>query len=123
MSQFPDLKPASRSFTPGVVPVSTFQAMSGREMRVILGDTMHGHSLQLSFSNIQEAVVKQITAHWYACLGTALDFTLPPNVWAGWSEYSSAITPGQKWRYTGQPSVEGVSPGIMNVSVELISLA
>lgn len=123
MSQFPDLKPASRSFTPGVVPVSTFQAMSGREMRVILGDTMHGHSLQLSFSNIQEAVVQQLTAHWYACLGTALDFTLPSNVWAGWTEYSSAITPGQKWRYTGQPSVEGVSPGIMNVSVELISLA
>ena len=123
MSQFPDLKPAGRSFTPGVVPVSTFQAMSGREMRVILGDTMHGHSLQLSFSNIQEAVVQQILSHWYACLGTALDFTLPPNVWAGWAEYSSAITPGQKWRYTGQPSVEGVSPGIMNVSVELISLA
>ena len=123
MSQFPDLKPASRSFTPGVVPVSTFRAMSGRELRVILGDTMHGHSLQLSFSNIQEAVVQQITSHWYACLGTALDFTLPSNVWAGWAEYSSAITPGQKWRYTGQPSVEGVSPGIMNVSVELISLA
>lgn len=123
MSQFPDLKPASRSFTPGVVPVSTFQAMSGREMRVILGDTMHGHSLQLSFSNIQEAVVQQILSHWYACLGTALDFTLPSNVWAGWAQYSSAITPGQKWRYTGQPSVEGVSPGIMNVSVELISLA
>lgn len=123
MSQFPDLKPASRSFTPGVVPTSTFQALSGREMRVILGDTMHGHSLQLSFSNIQEAVVQQILSHWYACLGTALDFTLPPNVWAGWAEYSSAITPGQKWRYTGQPSVEGVSPGIMNVSVELISLA
>ena len=123
MSQFPDLKPASRSFTPGTIPVSTFQAMSGREMRVMLGDTMHGHSLQLSFSNIQEAVVKQITSHWYACLGTALDFTLPPNVWAGWAEYSSAITPGQKWRYTGQPSIDGVSPGIMNVSVELISLA
>ena len=123
MSQFPDLKPAGRSFTPGVVPVSTFQALSGREMRVILGDTMHGHSLQLSFSNIQEAAVQQILSHWYACLGTALDFTLPSNVWAGWAEYSSAITPGQKWRYTGQPSVEGVSPGIMNVSVELISLA
>ena len=123
MSQFPDLKPTGRSFTPGVVPVSTFQALSGREMRVILGDTMHGHSLQLSFSNIQEAVVQQILSHWYACLGTALDFTLPSNVWAGWAEYSSAITPGQKWRYTGQPSVEGVSPGIMNVSVELISLA
>ena len=60
MSQFPDLKPASRSFTPGTIPVSTFQAMSGREMRVILGDTMHGHILQLSFSNIQEAVAKAV---------------------------------------------------------------
>ena len=123
MSQFPDLKPAGRSFTPGTIPVSTFQAMSGREMRVMLGDTMHGHSVSLSFTNLQEAAAKQIIDHWYNRQGTALDFTLPADVWAGWAQYSAAITSGQTWRYTGQPKVAAVSPSIMNVSVELVSLA
>ena len=123
MSQFPALKPSSRSFTPGMVPVQSFASMSGKETRVILGDTMHGHSISLSFSNLQEPAVKLITDHWYAQQGTALDFTLPADVWAGWSQYSSATTDGQKWRYTGQPKIEAVSPSIMNVSVELVSLA
>ena len=120
---FPSIKPSRRSFSVGALPVSTFQALSGKEVRVVLGDTMHGHSVSLSFSNIQEPAVKLITDHWYAQSGTALAFNLPQSVWAGWDQYESAITPGQKWRYSGQPSIDAVSPGIMNVSVELISLA
>ena len=123
MSQFPAIKPSSRSFTPGMVPVSAFAALSGKETRVILGDTMHGHSISLSFSNLQEPAVKQITDHWYNRQGTALDFTLPADVWAGWVQYSSATTDGQKWRYAAQPEISAVTLGIMNVSVELVSLA
>ena len=123
MSQFPAIKPSSRSFTPGMVPVNTFASLSGKETRVILGDTIHGHSVSLSFSNLQEPAVKQITDHWYSRQGMALDFTLPADVWAGWAQYSSATTSGQKWRYTAQPEIEAVSLGIMNVSVELVSLA
>ena len=123
MSQFPAIKPSSHSFTPGMVPVQSFASMSGKETRVILGDRMHGHVVSLSFSNLQEPAVKQITDHWYNRQGTALDFTLPADVWAGWAQYSSATTSGQKWRYTAQPEIEAVSLGIMNVSVELVSLA
>ena len=123
MSQFPAVRPASRNFTPGMLPVSSFASVSGKETRVIMGDTMHGHAISLSFANLQEPVVKQITDHWYGQQGTALAFTLPAAVWAGWTQYSSAITVGQQWRYTGPPAIEAVSPGIMNVSVELVSLA
>ena len=123
MSLFPSIKPAKRDFTPGTLPVSTYNALSGKEVRVILGDTTFGHAIQLSFSNVQEPTVKLITDHWYGQSGTALAFNLPQAVWAGWAEYESAITPGQKWRYSGQPKISAVSPGIMNVSVELISLA
>jgi hypothetical protein len=123
MSQFPSIKPSSRSFTPGMLPVNSFASVSGKETRVIMGDTMHGHTVSLSFSNLQEPAVKQITDHWYGQQGTALAFSLSSAVWAGWAEYASAITSGQQWRYTGAPSIEAVSPGIMNVSVELMSLA
>ena len=123
MSLFPSIKPAKRDFALGTLPVSTYSSLSGKEVRVILGDTTFGHSIALSFSNIQEPAVKLITDHWYGQQGTALAFNLPQAVWAGWAEYESAITPNQKWRYSGQPNISAVSPGIMNVSVELISLA
>lgn len=123
MSQFPSLKPSARTFTPGSLPISTFASISGKETRVILGDTPHNHSIALTFQHVQEPSAELITNHWYDRLGTALDFSLPADVWAGWASYLNAITPGQKWRYTQQPSVESVSPGILNVSVELISLA
>ena len=103
--------------------MNTFQSLSGKEVRVVLGDTMAGHSLQLTFGNIQESVVKQITDHWYGQQGTALAFNLPASVWAGWSEYQSAITVNQKWRYLSTPSVNAVSPGIMSVSISLVALA
>ena len=106
-----------------MLPVSNFSSMSGRETRVILGDTPHGHRLGLKFQNLEESVAKQLIDHWYIQQGTALAFALPADVWAGWAQYSSAITANQQWRYTGQPKVDAVSPGIMNVSVELISLA
>ena len=60
MSQFPNLRPSSRSFVPGMLPVNTFASVSGKETRVILGDTSHNHTASLSFSNLQEPVVKQI---------------------------------------------------------------
>lgn len=123
MSQFPALKPSSRSFTLGMVPVNSFASVSGKETRVILGDTMHGHTVSLSFSNLQEPAVKQITDHWYGQQGTALAFSLSSAVWAGWAEYASAISANQQWRYTGAPKVQAVSPGIMNLSVELVALA
>ena len=123
MSQFPSLKPSSRSFTPGSLPIESFQSLSGKETRVILGDTMHGHTLSLEYQNIQEADVRLVTDHWYGQQGTALSFTLPRNLWAGWEDFSSAIAGNPTWRYAGQPEIEAVSPGIMNVSVELVSLA
>lgn len=103
--------------------MNTFQSLSGKEVRVVLGDTMAGHSLQLTFANIQEPAVKQITDHWYGQSGGVLAFNLPASVWAGWSEYQSVITANQKWRYLRTPSINAVSPGIMTVSVQLVSLA
>lgn len=123
MSQFPALQPSGRSFTAGMLPVSTFASLSGKETRVILGDTMHGHTVSLMFQHIQESVAKQILDHWYGRQGTALAFTLPANVWAGWTQYTAAVSSTQNWRYESQPSVEAISPGIMNVSVELVALA
>ena len=88
-----------------------------------MGNTMFGHTASLTFGNLQEAAVKTILEHFYAQQGTVLSFELPPDVWAGWTEYTAGVAADQQWRYTGQPKIKAVSPGIMTVSVELVALA
>ena len=123
MSQFPALKPSARSLTQGNSAVQVFQSMSGKETRVITGSAIYGDALSLTFQNLQEAAAKSIVSHYRTQRGTALSFTLPVEVWAGWIEYEAAITPTQKWRYDSQPQVTGVAPSIMSVSVSLVALA
>ena len=88
----------------------------------MMGNTMHGHTASLTFTNLQEAAVKTILEHFYGQQGTVLSFQLPADVWAGWTEYTAGVAADQQWRYIGPPNIKAVSPGIMTVSVELISL-
>ena len=122
MSQFPALQPSSRSFVPGATPVSTYVSLAGKETRVITGADPVAHSLRLAFTNVSESVARQIRSHWYGRQGTALAFLLPSAVWAGWSDYVAGVDTSQKWRYTAAPSVAAVSPGIMNLSLELVAV-
>lgn len=122
MSLFPALKPSARNFTAGTIPVSTFKSLSGKETRIILGDTPMNHTVSLTFANVAEAVASQVLAHWTARQGMALTFTLPSEVWAGWSAYTAAVPVTQSWRYASAPNVVAVSPSIMNVSVSLVSV-
>ena len=123
MTVFPSLQPSARSFSPGQVSVTSFMSMSGKETRVLQGDTPHSHRLSLTFANILDATGQQIMDHWTGQLGIALPFSLPAAVYAGWSLYQSTIPDGQQWRYSEIPSVTFVAPGIMTVSVELVSLS
>lgn len=122
MSHFPVLQPTSRQFVPGTVPVSTFMSIAGKETRVITGANAVSHSITLSFANVSENVARQIMTHWYGRQGVALAFTLPSALWAGWVDYTSAVEQSQEWRYQSAPSVAAVSPGIMNLSVQLVSV-
>ena len=92
MSQFPAVRPSGRSFTPGSLPVEAYTSMSGKETRVVMGNTFFGHSVSLDFQTLQEAVVQTLIAHFYEQQGTVLSFTLPSAVWAGWSLYESAVS-------------------------------
>ena len=122
MSQFPGLKPNSRSVTVGNWPVASFVAMSGKETRILTGGQPSSDTLSLGFKNIQEPAVKQILDHYLAQAGTFFSFTLPDAVWVGWTGAREIMASTTKWRYTAPPSVKAVAPGIMDITVELVSL-
>lgn len=123
MSQFPPLRPSARTFTAGSIPIGTYRSVSGKETRVMLGDTPTQHRVTLQYRNVQEAAVQSLMNHWAAQKGIALSFTLPTAVWAGWGEYKSGVPESQQWRYEAAPVVTGNAPSIMSVSVNLVSVA
>ena len=57
--------------------------------------------------------MQQVLTHFRGQQGTALAFTLPAAVYAGWTDYAAEIPLTQKWRYAGPPEVEFVAPGIV----------
>lgn len=118
---FPSIAPSVRSWTPGVMPHSQFATLSGYQVKTSHSDKLVGGKLNLVFSNLLEAVARQIIDHYQAQLGTFDSFDLSASVWAGAA--SNYFTPaGQKWRYSGPPSVNYVAPGIASVSVSLESV-
>lgn len=119
---FPALKPSSRSFRPGDVPVTVFRSLSGKETRIVTGSQPSAHGVRIGYQNVTEAAASSILAHWYAMQGTALAFTLPPEIWAGWTEYLAGASANQYWRYSQSPEIKAVSPSIMGISVQLVSV-
>ena len=122
VAAFPAVKPSSRAWTPGTPPAKSFNTLSGNETRVLLGAKPIGTSLSMSFSNIKESVVLQITNHFFIAKGSYETFTLPPEVFAGMTSYGSVTPSGLVWRYASAPSVDWVAPGIGAVSVDLVAV-
>lgn len=122
MNLFPALRPASRSWSDGQLPMQSFVAMAGTETRIVTGNTLVGQRLTLGFENISENSGNEITRHYQSCKGSFLTFDLPAEVMAGWSYGADSKQSSQKWRYAGPPSVAFVGPGVMTVSVELLAV-
>ena len=76
----------------------------------------------MTFSNLRENVIAQITDHFVAAKGSFETFGLPAEVFAGMSNYGSVTPSGFSWRYGEAPSVDWVAPGIGNVSVSLLAV-
>jgi hypothetical protein len=122
VAAFPSLKPSARTWTPGNYPVSTFNTLSGYESRVLLGSSAIGTSLSMTFSNLKESDLVQVTDHHLLAKGSYDSFSLPAAVFAGMSNYGKVTPSGFVWRYASAPVVDWVAPGIGNVSVDLLAI-
>ena len=123
MSQFPDLRPSSRTFEHATWPVSSFVSVSGKETRVLLGDKPNSHSVSLQFRNISSATAEKVFAHWRGQNGLLNSFVLPASVWSGWADYNTSVPLSTEWRYAAPPTANSVAPDRMDVSVRFVSLS
>ena len=123
MADFPALKPTSRSFQLGQYPIKTYRALSGAVVRRSFGNRPFGYTLELEFANVPEATVNSICDHYNGQGGGTLGFTVPTEVFAGYSStlQGKVRTPaGIEWLYVEPPSVTSVIKDISSVTVRLV---
>jgi hypothetical protein len=122
---FPSLTPTGRQFTPGDFPNKRFNSQSGAEVRILYGSRRTNAVLSLSYANVTDANAESFLDDYSEQLGTFRTFTLPSEVFEGWSGETATLDapPGTEWRYDAEPQVQAVRPGISSVTVSLRAVA
>jgi hypothetical protein len=122
---FPSLTPTGRQFTPGDFPNKRFNSQSGAEVRILYGSRRTNAVLSLSYANVTDANAESFLDDYSEQLGTFRTFTLPSEVFEGWSGETATLDApsGTEWRYDAEPQVQAVRPGISSVTVSLRAVA
>ena len=144
---FPEIKPTSRSYSPGEYPSTTFESLDGTKTHLRYGNKRVNATLQLSFSNIIDSEAAQILDH-YEEVNSVWDHVtfgnndalvgvgfIQPNQYNQYlrnymkegdskirraKDNSAANSSGLKWRYDGPPTVTSVVPGRSNVECKFV---
>jgi hypothetical protein len=124
---YPTIVPTSRSYEGGDWPIKRFVSQSGSEVRMLYGDRRVGHTMSLSYENIDDATVEQFFQHYYEQKGTYQSFSFGASldrIQEGWEGSSSFFSAGAavQWRYSGPPAVQQVRPGISSVTVNFVAV-
>ena len=124
---FPNVRPTSRSYTPGEYPQTNFEAQNGAVTVVRFGSRRVDSELSLGFNNITDAQAASILANYEAVNGpwNHVTFTTA-NGSVGAGSLASYIQEtggsGLRWRYAGPPSVSSIKPGIASVSCKFVGV-
>jgi hypothetical protein len=119
MATFPSLEPASRQISFGDYPQLVYTGTSGATIRFLQGTDRVNQLLKLGFTYLSETQMYLILDHYNGQEGTLLPFTLPAQVWAGFTTVPIGVE--YEWRYASEISIDQAAPLTYNVDVELIS--
>lgn len=120
---FPALVPSARTFSPGNIPQSSQISLSGLVTGFRRGNRRDDQTLSLSFTNLTEAQVNEIKAHYIDRQGTFDIFFLSAEVWSGYATPPIPLLSDYAWRYAGAPTVTDGIVGRWGVDVELVTYA
>ena len=137
---FPDLKPTSRSFSPGEYPSQTFESLNGTKTHLRYGNSRVNAKLQLGFANISDGAAgliidnyDQVNSEWkwirfkpsnggLGLDGTGAGDLIEKEIMGSKpGEEDGQTRKGLRWRYSSPPQVTSVQPGISNVSCSFVA--
>ena len=118
---FPNIKPSSRSYSPGKFPQTQFEAQNGAVSVIKYSNQRVNSQLQLGFSNITDEQAADILDH-YRAVNSDWDYaTFTTNnavtgvVDSSMQDYIKEVG-ALKWRYSEPPSVQSTFVGRCDVS-------
>jgi len=127
---FPNIKPSSRSYTPGTYPQTEFVAQNGAKTVLRYGNKKTDAKLSLGFTNITDAQANEILEK-YEEVNSVYDYVSfgLTNGLAGINnnnlifKVDEADPNGVKLRYRfdGPPTVTSVRPGRSNVQCKFVA--
>lgn len=121
MATFPALTPSSRSLDYGDYSQSTYEAVSGANVRFKYGTDRLTQRLSLGYQYLTETQMQLLLDHYETQQGTLIPFALSAEVWSG---YTTIPVPAvdYEWRYAKPIGVEIASPLRYNTTIELESV-
>jgi hypothetical protein len=120
MATFPAIKPNGRSLNLGDYPQLEYVGTSGVSTRFLQNTKRVRQTLTLTYNSLTETNINAIYNHFDGQQGSLIPFTLPSEIWAGYSSIPIS-TLDYEWRYSGPLSITPTAPGRFNVVVELES--
>jgi hypothetical protein len=121
MSFFPPLVPSARVYSPGIVPQSRTQSLSGIDVSFRRGNREIGQNLVLNFNNINETQLLTLQAHYIDRRGTFDMFFLVAETWSGLVRPPVPLLSDFIWRYFSPLEVVHASCGRFNVTIQLVA--
>ncbi len=125
MHPFPSyIIPTSRTYKPGRLPETRFEARNGAVSFVQYGQNFVNAELTLNFANINDGRALEIVQHYERVLGD--DFVIFDNnaAFQGMNaELAGGLQNGRgllRWRYSDAPQITSVYPGVSTVQVQFV---
>lgn len=125
MRPFPtDIIPTSRTYKPGKLPETRFEARNGSVSLIQYGQNFVNAELTLNFANINDGRAMQILQHYATVLGDDyVSFDGNAGFQGMNAELIGSLESGRnllRWRYNDAPQVTSVYPGISSVQLQFI---
>jgi len=117
---FPALVPTSRRVTQGQYATKRFTSIAGTGTTRAYGSQPFNAELALQFDNLSDTETLLIAEAYDNARGEKDDLSLPAEVWQGMdADLKNRLVGSLLWRFSGQPSISSVRPGVSSISVRL----
>lgn len=121
---FPQIQPSGRTYSPGRLPETRFQAQNGATTFVQFGNTFVNAELSLEFRNISDSEAGEILDHYHSVKEDDNVSFGADRAFGGYNDaFREKLENGRstlRWRYDGPPSIVSVYPGVSSVSCQFI---
>jgi hypothetical protein len=106
--------------TQGQYATKRFTSIAGTGTTRAYGSQPFNAELALQFDNLSDTETLLIAEAYDNARGEKDDLSLPAEVWQGMdADLKNRLVGSLLWRFSGQPSISSVRPGVSSISVRL----